>query len=107
MVGIGAPSIRLKAFRLPPSSRIVTFSQTPRSLAFATPASTIFCASSEEMLCFLITLAIGHLPFVHSMGIEHFWRITLPRRPFPLHLFDLRSGVDAAVDRQVGAVDER
>src|SRR2546429_3205221 len=34
MVGIGAPSIRLNALRLPPSSRIVTFSLTPSSLAF-------------------------------------------------------------------------
>src|ERR1700686_584109 len=60
MVGIEAPSIRLKALRLPPSSRIATFSLTPSSLAFATAASTIFCASSEEMLCFFTTLAIGH-----------------------------------------------
>src|ERR1700746_908673 len=62
MVGIDAPSIRLKALRLPPSSRIATFSLTPSSLAFATAASTIFCASSEEMLCFLTTSAIGDLP---------------------------------------------
>src|SRR5580704_8468335 len=46
VVGIGAPSIRPKALRLPPSSRIATFSLTPISLAFATAASTIFCASS-------------------------------------------------------------
>src|SRR3984957_528924 len=46
VVGIGAPSIRAKALRLPPSSRIATFSLTPSSLAFATAASTIFCASS-------------------------------------------------------------
>src|ERR1700726_2778760 len=46
VVGIGAPSIRPKALRLPPSSRISTFSLTPSSLAFATAASTIFCASS-------------------------------------------------------------
>src|SRR5216683_3107673 len=46
VVGIGAPSIRLKALRLPPSSRIATFSLTPSSLAFATAASTIFCARS-------------------------------------------------------------
>src|ERR1700721_3841574 len=59
LVGIEAPSIRLKALRLPPSSRIATFSVTPISLAFATAASTIFCASSEEMLCFFTTLAIG------------------------------------------------
>src|SRR6267143_3160288 len=62
VVGIGAPSIRPKALRLPPSSRIATFSLTPSSLAFATAASTIFCASSEEMLCFFTTLAIGLTP---------------------------------------------
>src|SRR5258705_3171575 len=62
MVGIEAPSIRLKALRLPPSSRIATFSLTPSSLAFATASSTIFCASSEEMLCFFTTLAIGLTP---------------------------------------------
>src|SRR3984893_4169589 len=62
MLGIGAPSIRLKALRLPPSSRIATFSVTPSSLAFATASLTIFCASSVEMLCFLITLVIGLVP---------------------------------------------
>src|SRR3984885_6179110 len=46
MVGIGAPSIRPKALRLPPSSRIATFSLTPSSLAFATAALIILCASS-------------------------------------------------------------
>src|SRR5712671_1896667 len=64
MVGIGAPSIRLNAFRLPPSSRIATFSVTPISLAFATAAFTIFCASSEEMLCFFTTFAIGLPPLL-------------------------------------------
>src|SRR6266403_2003197 len=64
MQSIGAPSIRLKALRLPPSSRIATFSLTPSALAFASAASTIFCASSEEILCFFTTLAIGLLhPF--------------------------------------------
>src|SRR6476620_5291134 len=62
MQRIGAPSIRPKALRLPPSSRIATFSVTPSSLAFATASSTIFCASSEEMLCFLTRLAIGFFP---------------------------------------------
>ena len=57
--------MRLKALRLPPSSRIATFSDTPMFSGFATAASTIFCASSEEMLCFLTTLAIGPLlPFI-------------------------------------------
>src|SRR3977135_2494039 len=59
---IGDPSIRLKALRLPPSSRIATFSVTPSSLAFSPASSTIFCASSEEMLCFFTTLAIGLPP---------------------------------------------
>src|ERR1700682_2059419 len=67
MVGIEAPSIRLKALRLPPSSRIATFSLTPSSVALATAAFTIFCASSEEMLCFFTTLAIGHLPLFGSI----------------------------------------
>src|SRR5882724_7426947 len=58
MERIGAPSIRLNALRLPPSSRIATFSLTPISLAFATASSTIFCASSKEMLCFFTTLAM-------------------------------------------------
>src|SRR5438876_11974814 len=62
MVGTEAPSIRLKALRLPPSSRIATFSLTPSSVALATAAFTIFCASSDEILCFFTTLAIGHLP---------------------------------------------
>src|SRR6478736_8713479 len=61
MQRIGAPSIRPKALRLPPSSRIATFSLTPSSLAFANASSTIFCASSEEMLCFFTTLAMGLL----------------------------------------------
>src|SRR5882762_11838454 len=59
MQRIGAPSIRLKALRLPPSSRIATFSLTPSALAFASAASAIFCASSEEILYFLIKLVIG------------------------------------------------
>src|ERR1700726_4518050 len=61
MQRIGAPSVRLKALRLPPSSRIATFSVTPSSLAFALASATIFCASSEEMPCFFTTLAIGLL----------------------------------------------
>src|SRR5579863_8100422 len=73
MVGIGAPSIRLKALRLPPSSRIATFSVTPSSLAFATAAFTIFCASSKEMLCFFTTLAIGHLP------LDIYFALIMPR----------------------------
>src|SRR3954468_2003785 len=70
MVGIEAPSIRLKALRLPPSSRIATFSLTPSSLAFATAASTIFCASSEEMLYFFTTLAIGYLPPLNMLRVD-------------------------------------
>src|SRR5439155_14955557 len=63
MLRIGAPSMRRKALRLPPSSRTATFSDTPIVRAFATASSTICCASSEEILCFLITLAIGLSPF--------------------------------------------
>src|ERR1700688_328907 len=62
IVGTEAPSIRLKALRLPPSSRIATFSLTPSSLAFATAASTIFCASSKDMLYFFTRLAMGLTP---------------------------------------------
>src|SRR5260370_486548 len=68
MVGIGAASIGLNALRFPPSSRITTFSLTPISLAFATAASTIFCASSKEMLCFFTRLGIGHLPSLTICG---------------------------------------
>src|SRR5258708_28143956 len=76
MVGIGAPSIRLKAFRLPPSTRIATLSVTPISLAFATAAFTIFCASSEEILCFFTTLAIGFFPpfGTYCLLITRAWR---------------------------------
>src|SRR5260370_7846553 len=82
MVGIGAPSIRPKALRLPPSSRMVTFSLTPISLAFATAASTIFCASSKEILCFFTTLGIGFFPpfgTYYVLIIPHFPH---PTRPF-------------------------
>jgi hypothetical protein len=34
----------------------------PISLAFATAASTIFCASAEEILCLFTILAIADLP---------------------------------------------
>ena len=61
----------LKAFRLPPSSRIATFSATPISLAFASASATIFCASSKEMLCFVTTLAIGLLlPLDMLIGVD-------------------------------------
>src|SRR5881409_1733564 len=97
IVGIGAPSIRLNALRLPPSSRIATFSLTPSSLAFATALSTIFCASSEEMLCFFTTLVIGHLPsldlyWVFIIAVLRAIEAALPvlqnhlaAQPFPLH----------------------
>src|SRR5205807_5698473 len=72
MQRIGAPSIRLKALRLPPSSRIATFSLTPSALAFASAASTIFCASSEEILYFLIKLVIGHPPtHEYVLRVDH------------------------------------
>src|SRR5258705_13688679 len=64
MLGNQPPSTASKALRLLPSSRIATFSVTPSSLAFATAAFTIFCASSEEMLCFFTTSAIGHRPLL-------------------------------------------
>src|SRR5260370_21139333 len=96
MVGIEAPSIRLKALRLPPSSRIATFSPTPSSVALATAAFTIFCASSDEILCFFTTLAIGHLPPLDMYSVL-----------ILLYLCNLRlndgtcSGVHSAVDRKI------
>src|SRR6266852_792432 len=78
MVGIEAPSIRLNALRLPPSSRIATFSLTPSSLAFATAAFTIFCASSEEMLCFFTTLAIGLPPATwYVLRVDRVWVVVV------------------------------
>src|SRR5712672_1045972 len=62
MVGTDAPSIRPKALRLPPSSRIATFSVTPSCWAFASAAFTMFCASSWGMLCFLTTLVMSFVP---------------------------------------------
>src|SRR5260370_12927530 len=43
---------------------MATVSVTPSSLAFAAAAFPIFCASSEEMLCFFTTSAIGHRPLL-------------------------------------------
>src|SRR5882762_7107915 len=123
MVGIEAPSIRLKALRLPPSSRIATFSLTPSSLAFATAASTIFCARSEEMLCFLITLVIGHLPpfdiycvliipSLRGRGLRCPAESPLPRWPLPFHRrLNLRlsvgSGIHSAVHGKIRSRDVR
>jgi hypothetical protein len=39
-------------------------------LAFANAASTIFCASSKEMLCFFTTLAIGLPSLAQSRSPE-------------------------------------
>jgi hypothetical protein len=49
------------------------FSLTPISLAFATAAATIFCASSKEMLCFFTRLSIGHLPSIQT-AVKHSFR---------------------------------
>src|SRR6266404_5813962 len=81
MVGIGAPSIRPKALRLPPSSRMVTFSLTPSSLALATAAFTIFCASSKEILCFFTTLGIGFFPPFGTYCVLIIPRFAQSRRP--------------------------
>src|SRR5258705_13730069 len=83
MVGIEAPSIRPKALRLPASSRMVTFSLTPSSLAFAIAAFTIFCANSEEMPCFVITLVIGSSQFCVYCALNPARR--LDRKPIPEH----------------------
>src|SRR2546425_11934032 len=96
MVGIEAPSIRLKALRLPPSSRIATFSLTPSSVALATAAFTIFSASSEEMLCFFTTLAIGHLPPLDMYSVL----ILLYFVTFDLTTGTC-SGVHSAIDRKI------
>src|SRR5260370_815858 len=114
MVGMGAPSIPLKALRLPPSSRIATFSLTPISLAFATAASTIFCASLEERVCFFSRWAIAHLPslamycllfipdFAHLRCPSLSCTITLPRWPFPLHRrLNLRSSIASGIHSAV------
>src|SRR5229473_433331 len=78
MQRIGAPSIRRKALRLPPSSRTATFSVTPIFLAFATASSTIFCASSEEMLCFFTTLAIGLPPATwYVLRVDRVWVVVV------------------------------
>src|SRR6202049_3761406 len=116
MVGIEAPSIRLKALRLPPSSRIATFSLTPSSLAFATAASTIFCASSEEMLYFFTTLAIGLTPhlicFARWSGVEgviEIWtsRVQKQSRVFneELRVLVVRAVIGVRVDDQLRVRD--
>src|ERR1700731_3574617 len=101
MVGIEAPSIRLKALRLPPSSRIATFSLTPSSLAFATAASTIFCASSEEMLYFSTTLAIGLTP--HLIFFVWTSRVQKQSRVFneELRVLVVRAVIGVGVDDQL------
>src|SRR4029077_10039890 len=112
MVGIEAPSIRLKALRLPPSSRIATFSLTPSSLAFAAAASTIFCASSEEMLYFFTTLAIGLTP--HLICFVWTSRVQKQSRVFneELRVLVVRAVIGVGVDdhlrvRDVLLHDER
>src|ERR1700676_5143198 len=117
MVGIEAPSIRLKALRLPPSSRIATFSLTPSSLAFATAASTIFCASSEEMLYFFTTLAIGLTPHLICFvrwsgafeGVIEIWtsRVQKQSRVFneELRVLVVRAVIGVGVDDQLRVRD--
>src|SRR5882757_11148823 len=111
MVGIGAPSIRLKALRLPPSSRIVTFSATPSSVAFATAALIIFCASSKEMLCFFTTLAMTPSSIRYLLRVDH-PRTSPTASAFPVpqnHLAEIRncdfvcvsSGIHSAIDGKI------
>src|SRR6202140_193394 len=110
MVGIEAPSIRLKALRLPPSSRIATFSLTPSSLAFATAASTIFCASSEEMPCFFTMSAIAVSPHFlciarWSGGVIEVWtsRVQKQSRMFneEFRVLVVRAVIGVGVDDQL------
>src|ERR1700730_12077991 len=99
---MGAPSIRANALKFPPSSRTPTFSGTPMARAFTRTASTIRCASSDEILFFSMTLdmisprvclkaQIGALPAVAS-------RIVLrsdvfnAKRPNRGHLRDVFTG---------------
>src|ERR1700726_3774991 len=105
MQRIGDPSIRLKALRLPPSSRIATFSLTPSSLAFATAASTIFCASSEEMLYFFTTLAIGLTP--HLIFFVWTSRVQKQSRVFneELRVLVVRAVIGVGVDDQLRVRD--
>src|ERR1700732_1317140 len=114
MVGIEAPSIRLKALRLPPSSRIATFSLTPSSLAFATAASTIFCASSEKMPCFFTMSAIGVTPHLlciarWSGGVVEIWTSCVQEeRSVPhkqLGILKLRPVVGVGVDNELRVRD--
>jgi hypothetical protein len=42
--------------------------------SFATAPLTIFCFSSEEMLCFFTTSAIGHLPSLDVRWFRHSFR---------------------------------
>src|ERR1700726_111585 len=110
MVGIEAPSIRLKALRLPPSSRIATFSLTPSSPAFATAASTIFRASSEEMPCFFTMSDIGVAPHLmciarRSGGVIEIWTSCVQeQRSVPhkqLGILKLRPVIGVGVDDQL------
>src|ERR1700719_4479738 len=110
MVGIEAPSIRLKALRLPPSSRIATFSLTPSSLAFATAASTVCCASPEEMPCLFTMSAIGVTPRLICIagwagGVIEIWtsRVQKESRVFneELRVLVVRAVIGVGVDDQL------
>src|SRR6266850_7178126 len=103
MERIGAPSIRLKALRLPPSSRIATFSLTPIFLAFATASSTILCASSEEMLCFFTTLAIGLPPPLEILGPAYSLQCLHSQRDFVC----VDSGIHSAIHSKIRAGNVR
>src|ERR1700676_103408 len=75
MLRIGAPSIRPKALRFPPSSTIATFSVTPSSLAFTTPhppfsvlAQKKCCVSSPRWPLDLILPLDVHCALVRPNG---------------------------------------
>jgi len=94
MVGIEAPSIRLKALRLPPvieDRHVLANAKFSGFLPLL--ASTIFCASSEEMLYFFTTFS----HWTHS-SLDMFLRVGSGRvegrhRNMDVHAFKKQSRV--------------
>jgi hypothetical protein len=83
---------------------MTTFSLTPSSLAFATALSTIFCASSKEMLCFFTTSTIGHLPLDMYCALIR-PPVAQSKRPFlQNHIAEIRSETSCASVQAFAAV---
>jgi len=74
MVGIEAPSILLKGLEIAAVIEDRHVLANAKFSGFATAASTIFCASSEEMLYFFTTLANGLTPHLictaYALGVD-------------------------------------